>query len=562
MFDFLRRSATSVFAWLILAVLALVFGLSFGLPTDAVTSGSSTLVKVFGERIDDQAYRVQYNLIRRFIPVPKDARFQQMLGLKEEVLETAIEREVLVEAGEQMGLQATDRDAEDLVANGHIILLGDTYDWLGDLNFEYDLFTNAFLRPLQTSEKAYLELQRREWLARTVRDLVEASVVVSDGELRRRYDAESNRLSLRYARFGFPQFAQLVDPTPEDAAAWLESHRKELELEFDRQGPRFLKLPPQVKVSVIEVRPPADATTSDTAASVDAIAIAAAARQRIVEGADFRLVAREVSTHATGPGGGSLGWITVKAGAGLGPEVDTAIADLGSEGLSPVLESEGAAFIVRVEGRREGDVPQDEALLELATEAAALAQGRALAEQAARETLAAVRDESSSEAVIAKWGELANDNPRIEVRETGLFAESEPVPALGAAPELLTAAWTVATENKLLDQVFTIGDAAVLALVERREEGTDEGFLAVRTDLYDEARREKAATVVADWAKYRCREAKDRGQINGSEERIARVMTYDTKEGEAPASKPYELCARVGQRGGLLRSGLFGRGRE
>jgi hypothetical protein len=39
MLDFLRRSATSVFAWIILGVLALVFGLSFGLPSENLTLG-------------------------------------------------------------------------------------------------------------------------------------------------------------------------------------------------------------------------------------------------------------------------------------------------------------------------------------------------------------------------------------------------------------------------------------------------------------------------------------------------------------------------------------------
>src|SRR5690606_41696753 len=98
------------------------------------------------------------------------------------------------------------------------------------------------------------DLQRREWPARTVRDLVEASVGVAEGELRQRYDAEANRLSLRYARFSHADFARLVDPSPSEVSQWLEAHRSELEQEFDRQGTRFLKLPPQAKVSVIEIQ--------------------------------------------------------------------------------------------------------------------------------------------------------------------------------------------------------------------------------------------------------------------------------------------------------------------
>lgn len=564
MLDFLRRSATSVFSWLILGMLAVVFVVSFGLPTDAVTVGSRPLVKAFGERIDDQGYRFQYNLVRRFLPVPKDPRFQQMIGFKEEVLESAIERELLRDLGESMGLEGTVRDAEDLVANGQIIVLGDTYDWLGDLNFEYDLFTNAFLRPLQTTEKAYLELQRREWLARTVRDLVEAGVTVAEGEVRGRYDEEANRLSLRYARFAFADFAHAVDPTAEEVDAWLESHREELAQEFDRQGTRFLKLPPQAKVSIIEfpkAAPPTGATDDAAEEATRPVSeLALAVRQRIVGGADFRAVARESSAHASAREGGSLGWITIKAGTGIDPVVDQAITDLGEEGLSPVLEGEQAFYIVRVEGKREGDVAQDVALRELAIDAVKLDRGRALAEGAARETLEEIRARGTVEEVIAALGERAKADPRIEVRETGLFSESEPVPALGRSPDLVSAAWTVDAENKLLDQVYTVGEAAVVAVVERRETGTDEAYLTARPALYAEAKREKAARVLSSLAKYRCLEAKTRGQVIPNEELIGRVLTYDVPEGEAPPPKAYAVCDRVGGRGGLLRSGLFGRG--
>jgi len=552
MLDFLRRSATSVFAWIILGVLAIVFGLSFGLPTDTLYFGTQPLVNVFGERIDDQSYRFQYNLIRRFLPVPKDARFQQMIGFKEEVLEAAIEREVLREAGEQMGLAATTKDAEDLVANGHIIVLGDTYDWLGDLNFDYELFSNAFLRPLQASETSYLEEQRDEWLARTVRDVVESSVMVPEGELRKRYEEEANRLSLRYIRFGFSDYAQLVDPKPADIDGWLEKHKIALQAEYAKQGARFLKLPPQASVSVIQVSPPAapqeptaDASAPASAApSVDEVA--AAARQRIVAGEDFRVVAREVSAHESGRAGGSLGWITVKAGTGLGAAVDTAVQELGAEGLSDVLADGDDRWIVRVSDTREGDVPESDALRELAEEAIKLAQGRALAEQAATEALGRVR---------------GGDTTGLEVRESGLFAKGEPAPGLGEVPELVDSAWSAKPEDGFLDRVFTSSDAALLADLERKEEGTDEGYLAVRSDLYAEAKRLKSSQVMAAWAGYRCRDGKDRGHITSAPEKIERILTY-TGEAEAPAptQEPYEVCARVGRRGGLLRSSLFGRG--
>jgi hypothetical protein len=71
MLDFLRRSATSVFAWIILGVLALVFGLSFGLPSENLTLGPEKIVKVHGESIGDEDFRYELNLAARLGPCPR-----------------------------------------------------------------------------------------------------------------------------------------------------------------------------------------------------------------------------------------------------------------------------------------------------------------------------------------------------------------------------------------------------------------------------------------------------------------------------------------------------------
>ena len=70
----------------------------------------------------------------------------------------------------------------------------------------------------------------------------------------------------------------------------------------------------------------------------------------------------------------------------------------------------------------------------------------------------------------------------------------------------------------------------------------------------------------ARWAARRCLEAKGRGDIAPAEDKIARIITYDLKNDagdeapETPDLKPYSVCDRVGNRGGLLRAGLLGGG--
>lgn len=581
MLDFLRRSATSVFAWLILGVLALVFGLSFGLPSDSLSFGPAPLVKVHGEKIGEDDFRHQFNLIASTVGIPNDAKFQELVGVKEEVIDTSVEREVLAHEAEELGLSATLRDAEDLTVDGHVIVLGDTFDWLGDLSFNYDIFTKNFLQRLQMPEPKYLDMQRREILARTMRDVVRSSVVVTEGELRRTYEAQANKLSLSYARYEPARFAELVDPTPKEIDAKIEAERDALTKQFEAQGTRFAKLPEQARLWVIEIPKPEGEEEAAGPALAEARSRASRVLERIRGGEDFRAVARETSAHGTARSGGDYGWVSEGSGSGLDPVVDETAKQLEVDEVSEVLEGESAFYVVRVSGRREGDVPLEDALRELAEEAVKRDRGRELAEEAARHDLAAIAAGTSMEQVFETPGALgteggieelplegeegeeddeANANEeKIALRETGLFSKGEPVPGLGPQPELVEAAWSSDPETKIVDRVFEVGDSFVLAGLARKEEASDEGFAEQRDELYAQARIYKGNSVIARWTARQCLEAKATGDIVVSEDKIERVVTYDTKIGEDeegnPLMKPYSVCDRVGQQGGLLRSG-------
>jgi len=549
MLNYLRRSATSVAAWVILFALVLVFGLNFGLPTDTFEVGSAPLVKVYGHRIGDTDYQLQYNLIRRTRRLPKDPRMQQFFGVKEEVLASATERELLDAAGDEIGLAATTTDAEDLVVNGHMIVLGDAFDWLQDLNFDYEQFTDWFLRTLQTSEATYLETQRREWLARTVRDLIASTAVLSEAELRQLYDADANRLSVRYARFDHATFAELVDPTPAQIDAWVEDHRKELDSAYDAQGSRFRKLPKQVRVWVVEVPksgdPAEDASTRRTIED---------ARAEIDRGADFRTVARRVSSHPSSRSGGDLGWTSATVGTGLDRVVDDQLAGLAEGRLSEVLEGEHGWYVVRTTGTREGDVPREEAIRELADEAVKLSEGKRRAGAAATEALEAVTSGRPLEDVFAIPGSETDGTSRPSLRETGLFAKGEPIPTIGSAPELLEAVWVSEPSVELVDQVFEVEGATILAGLVSKETGSDEGFNNARAQLYADAVERKGALMAAAWATHRCTEAKDMGSVTLAESKVERVLTYAIPgEEDAKPQTPIDLCDRVGGRGGRLR---------
>ncbi len=568
MLEFLRRSASSVFAWIILGVLALVFGLSFGLPSDSLTFGASPLVKVHGEDVTDADFRYQHAVMARVLPMPKDERMAELIGLREEVLDAIVERLELARIGRAMGLAATKWDAETLTMNGHFIVLGDTFDWLGDAKFNYALFKDGWLGALRVPEPRYLEIQADEILARTVRDTVAAATTVPPSEVRKAYEDEANRLSLRYVRFETADYAQLVDPTEEEIRAYVEANRDDLVARKKKQALRFSRLPKQMRLYVIEI--PKDRAGARKSAQQ--------ALRRIRGGERFEAVAREVSSHASARRGGAVGWVNEEGtGSGLAPAVDEAARGLATGAVSDVIDGEDAYYVAWVRARREGDVPEDDALAELAEEALRDKRGRALARQAAEEALLAAKNGKRLDDLFDPAGAGA---PGIEqriageaaspdqagpvLRTTGLFARGKPVPGLGPMPDLVAAAWDAPAGTEVLPAVFEAPTGFVVAGIDRKEEATDEGFEAARPTIARRLAREKAKRVLSHFAARSCLEDKARGAIVPSKDRIARLMTYETKlatdeEGKR-VLRPYSVCDRVGMRGGLLRTGLLARG--
>jgi hypothetical protein len=150
------------------------------------------------------------------------------------------------------------------------------------------------------------------------------------------------------------------------------------------------------------------------------------------------------------------------------------------------------------------------------------------------------------------------DKPSLRV--TGLFARGKPIPGLGAVPDLVDQAWGSDPGTEVVDRVFETQTAYLVAGLDRKEEATDEGFAEARDAIYRQLADTKSKRLVSHFAVRECLEAKGRGEIVPSVERITRLMVYDTKigvdeKGER-AMRPYSVCDRVGMRGGLLRTGL------
>lgn len=570
MIKLLRSGGASIGVWIILGVLALAFGLTFGVPSDSISLGSSAYATAFGDEIRNEDWAYQQSAVQQVARLPEDQRFAAQIGVREEIFESILERKVLADVADEVGLAASTRDAELLTVGGNMIVLGQTIDWLGDLPFNYEnLFKQNWVPRFRTNEKGYLERQRQEILARNVRDLIATTIVVPEDEVRKAYEADVDRLSLRYVRFEGLDFAALVDPTPAEIESYVAENEEALDAKFAGQGPRFTKLPKQSRLRFLKVNRPAkpadDADAEAKAAFADADKKAldkiAEAQKRLAAGEDFRRVARELSDDApTARGGGDYGWVSLEGtGSGLEPVVDEAAQALEPGKVSARIDGQEGYYLVQVVGTREGDVPKQEAFAELAEEAVKRERGNALAKQAAEEALLNVKGGKTLAELFPPEGAAdpladGDDPSRPKMQITGPFKRGDQVPGLGLNPELTNAAWSADAKAEVLEQVFEVPTGFVVAGIESRSEPSDSEYAERRAELATGLAQQRALKVTAHFAKRRCTDALGKGEIKGNDALIGRLMTYDI-EGDEPMPDriPYRMCDRVGNGGGMLR---------
>jgi parvulin-like peptidyl-prolyl isomerase len=586
-----RGKGGNLVAWLILGILAIAFGFTFGLPSDQLSLGQNGLVKVHGETIGNEDFVYQTQAIARVIGLPEGEE-AQTFGVREEVLEASIERLVLAHVGEELGLMTQTRDAELLTKEGFRLVLDEDvpYPWAGGEAFDYQQF-KMWLADFGVSESRYLEIQRQELLARQVRDLLMASVTISEPELWAAYEKDNNQLSLRYVRFPSSDYGDLVDPTEEEIDAWIAEHEAELTESWELNQPRFLKLPPQVDLRIIEINKPiAPPEGSDEELVAEhqtrlaaARATAEQARTRIVEGGEsFASVARELSQHAdTARSGGRFGWtIITEPGSGLDPIVDSTAATLADKAVSEVVEGEEGFYVIMVAGQREGDVPEDIAKRELAADAVRSARGKELAQREADEALLAIKEGATLDQLFAAKPALGEDGNNIEdyplgggtvgksdrmVEETGLFTYGDAIPGIGADPNLTNAAWDGDPKAAIIPEVFDVPGGFLIAAVAERKTADQAGFADARRELYERLVLQRANSVLVQFAKNQCYLSKARVQIRTNDGTVNKLMSYDGQimkdENGVRLTPPYLVCSRVGERGGALRLQMALRGR-
>lgn len=388
-----------------------VFILEFGGPqAQGCTSegGAGYAAHVYGDTITEGDFRSVYGLLRADQLSPAEARQQ---NLKKHVLDGLIERNLLAREARRLGYRVSEDDVmKHLTESASIYLTrsitapptlpgGEIPLDVRDEEDEFDMekAQRVIRFQFRRSVEEFAEAQILETLAERMRQTVASGVSVSEGEVWDSYTREKERATIDYIRYSPLYYRSQGEPTTAEVQAWMTAHTTEVNAEFDRQRHRYTNLERQARARYILIQVDSSATDADRAA---ARARADQALNRARRGEDFAALARELSEDtATSRNGGDLGY---NPRGRMPAPFDEAQFAMQPGQLSEVVTTPNGFNIIKLEGFREGNVPEAEAKLELATGLYRTAHAAELAQQAATAMLAELRGGANIEDIRAR----------------------------------------------------------------------------------------------------------------------------------------------------------------
>jgi peptidyl-prolyl cis-trans isomerase D len=455
-----------------------------------------------------QRYLTQVQQYRQQFGGSINDQLLRQLGVEQQVLAQMIDEEVALIEADRNGIRVSDEElAQQIFA---IPALQENGRFIGEERYAQML--QAQLPPLTKSQ--FEESLRRSMVVDKLRGAVTDWMAISDAELEREFRRRNEKVKLQIVALTADAFRDTVTVTDADVAAWFDSHKAEYRV-GERRTIRYLLLdrdlqrqkvtvpatdiqrfyndniqqyqtPEQIRASHILLN-----TAGKDEASVRTQAEALLAQ--VKAGADFAALATQHSEdEGSKANGGDLDYF----GRGrMVPEFEDAAFTLAPGQVSDLVKSQFGFHIIKVVDKRAGSTRTlDEVRPQIQEQLAFQISDQQIIDQATK-----------LEDRIEDAGDLAEAAAELglTVQESGAFQREDPVPGLGAAPQVAAAAFQL--ENDEVSQaiasprgpVFIAVAGKTDPYVPKLEEVTDR----VRKDLIrsraTDASRQRAAEIAA-----------------------------------------------------------------
>jgi peptidyl-prolyl cis-trans isomerase D len=477
MLRILRKGSRAVL-WVVIIGVGAVFVLYLGFQGSfAPAEGSGPVVQVGDVSFEGRDLeRVRFGMEQRYREALGDQfdAEQARSFLVDSAASTLLRSGLLAFLGEQLGLSVSDAEVREYLRSSGLV------DDAGKL--DRAAITDYAEREFG-SVRRFQERLRGDLLAEKTSRLIRDSATLSDAEVRDALRYELEEVTIAAVKFDGRALPEGVEVPEEAAKALLEKDPERVRKSYESRKSEFDR-PERARIRHILARfePGDDAAKQAARKRIDAI------RERIAAGADFADVAVEASEDtATQASGGELGWV-VRGGV-VKPLEDAAFAQAPGT-LGEVVETPQGFHVVKVETREPARVmPFEEAQAQVARE---------LARSDAAAAAARLQAEELARAVAAGQGlvDLAREKGLPIVRPDPLRRRSDGyVPQLGAAPEVVTAAFTLSAEKPSDPTLHSAGENVfvLIQLLEKKTPSDEElaqNLAAARERIAEQRRNE------------------------------------------------------------------------
>ena len=361
--------------WVVIGLFVLFVFVDFGTGIGGQQGSTRAVAAHVGDRVvtvEDfqREYRQLEQMYRQLYGEQFTPELAEQMRLPMQALERAVTSQILLAEGERLGLDVTDAEVRERILE-EPIFRDEQGNFVGAEKYR-QILSNIRYTPA-TFEKEI----RQELLRQKLQDVLRAGIYVSDAEVERAHREQVEKASIRYIQLPRTRFIQEAQVTPAEIQSYFQSHKDEYRLPEQREGAYLLvetdALRSQVQVPEDKLRAEYEARkqefsheeqirarhilvrTTDPASEAAARTKLEAARKRIEGGADFGVVAGEVSEE---PGakerGGDLNWFG--RGQMVKPFEDAAFALKEGE-VSGVVETVFGYHIIKLEERRAQTAP-------------------------------------------------------------------------------------------------------------------------------------------------------------------------------------------------------------
>jgi peptidyl-prolyl cis-trans isomerase D len=372
----------------------------------------------------------------------------RQLGVEQQVLRQMIDEQVALIEAERHDIRVTDDELAEQVLS--IPAFTENGQFIGEARYAQILGSqNPPLTPAEFEDNL-----RRDMVVDKLRATLTEWMAVSEDDVEREYRQRNEKVKLQVVALTADDFRDKVAVSEADVASYFEAHTSDYRVGEQRKI-RYLVLDrdqERLKVTV----PPGDidryysdniaqfSTSEQVRAShillktegkgeAEVRARAETVLKQVKAGGDFAALARKVSEdEASKDKGGDLNYFGRNQ---MVPEFEAAAFAMAPGQTSDLIKSQYGFHIIKVVDKREGSSrPLSEVRPQIQMQLASEMADQRIATRA-REFSGRITSAADLDKAAAELG--------VKVQDSGFFQRADPVPGLGSAPEVASAAFAL-----------------------------------------------------------------------------------------------------------------------